>query len=135
MGRAFFGLSALVVAVIVVGCDGAGSQRKKMEGAEAPNWPALQAMNEQNGLMTVGMGLQMEGPKSAKKAAAAPQFKQLVDNLETESIPSKFATSARETAKKDLVESLRKIADAGSDDEIKALWAKVQESMKTLGTP
>lgn len=135
MVRAVFGLSALVMALIVVGCDGAGSQRRKMEGKQAPNWPALQAMKDQGGLMMVGMSMEKQGPKAAKQAAAAPAFKQLVDNLEKEAIPSSFATSARETAKKDLVESLRKIAEAGSDDEIKKLWEKAQASMKTLSEP
>lgn len=124
-----------LLALMIVGCDGSASQRSRMEGKQAPNWPALQAMKDQGGLMTVGMSLQMQGPQAAKAAAAAPQFKQLLDNFEKEPIPSEFSTPARETAKKDVVESLRKLAEAGSDAEIKTLWEKAQEGMKVLSSP
>jgi len=134
VGRLLAGLSALVVAC-VVGCGGAGSQRAKLEGKEAPYWPALQAMKDQGGLMTVGMSMQMQGPKAAKQAAAAPAFKQLLDGFEKEGIPSKFSTPAREAAKKDFVDSLRKLAEAGSDEEIKTLWDKTQASMQAMSAP
>ena len=103
-----------------------------MEGPAAPNWPALQAMNAEGGLITVGMSMQMQGPKAAQKAAAAPAFNQLLDNFEKEAIPSEFSTAEREAAKKSLVESLRGLAKAGSDDEIKALWEKAQESTRKM---
>ena len=133
MARASLGLSALVAVLIVAGCD--TGQKRKLEGQKAPDWPALQALRGEGGFVTVGMGLQMEGPQSAKKAAAAPSFKQLLDNFEKEPIPSSFSNAAREAAKKELVESLRKIAEAGSDSDIKALWEKAQGSMKTLSAP
>lgn len=106
-----------------------------MEGTRAPNWPALQALNDQGGMMTVGMALQMQGPAAAKKAAASPDFKKLLDNFDTTPIPSEFATSARQAAKKDLVESLQKLPDAGSDDEVKSLWEKARSSMQALTSP
>jgi hypothetical protein len=106
-----------------------------MEGARAPDWPALQAMNGDGGLIAVGMSMQTQGPQAAKEAAAAPEFKQLLDDLDKTPIPSEFATSAREAAKKDFVESLRKLAEADSDDEIKELWEKAKASMATLGSP
>ena len=83
--------------------------------------------------MTVGMSLQMQGPQAAKKAAAAPAFNQLLDSFEKEAIPSEFATAEREAAKKTFVESLRGIAKAASDDEIKTLWEKARESIGTMG--
>lgn len=124
-----------LLAVIVAGCSEAASTRKKLEGQQAPNWPALQALRDEGGIITVGMGMQMEGPKAAAKAAAAPRFKELLDSFEKEPIPSAFSTSKRQAAKKDLVDALRKIAAGGSDDEIKALWEKAQENLKTVGTP
>lgn len=120
-------------AVIVAGCSQTASTRKKLEGEQTPNWPALQALRDEGGITTVGMGMQMEGPKAAAKAAAAPRFKELLDAFEKEAIPFSFSTANREAAKKDLVDSLRKIAAGGSDDEIKALWAKAQENLKTVG--
>lgn len=125
----------VLLALVVVGCEGSGSQRKRMEGAQAPNWPALQALNDQGGMMTVGMALQMQGPAAAKKAAAAPEFKKLLDDFEATPIPSQFSNSARETAKKELVESLRKLPEAGSDAEAKELWEKARAAMQTLTTP
>ena len=80
MTRVFCLLALL--ALIVAGCDPGTSARKRMEGKAAPTWPALQAMTGPSGMMTVGMSLQMEGPQGAKKAAAAPAFNQLLDNLE-----------------------------------------------------
>ena len=133
MARAFCFLALL--AVIVAGCEPGASARKKMEGTRAPDWPALKAINGEGGLVTVGMSLQMQGPKGAKQAAAAPKFKQLLDDLEKAPIPSEFSTSARVAAKKDVVESLRKLAEAGSDNDIKELWEKTRASMQTLGTP
>jgi hypothetical protein len=129
-----FSLLALL-ALVVVGCTPGGDARKQMEGTEAPVWPALMAMNDDGGLMTVGMAMDMDGPNAAKEAAAAPQFKQLLEDLEKEPIPGKFSTPAREAAKTDFVESLRKLAEAGSDDEIKELWEKATASMATLGSP
>jgi hypothetical protein len=134
VARAFYLLAFL--ALIVAGCDASSSQRSRMEGSgTAPSWPALQALQGQDGIATVGMGMGRHGPKMGKKMAAEPRFKDVLDKFEKEPIPSKFATSARETAKKDLVESLRKMAEAGSDDEIKASWEKAQASMKTLNSP
>lgn len=133
MARVFYLLALL--ALIVAGCDPGASARKKMEGAAAPTWPALQAMTSEGGMMTVGMSLQMEGPQGAKKAAAAPAFNQLLDNLEKEAIPSQFSTPEREAAKKTFVESLRAMAKADSDDEIKALWEKVRDSMGKMTSP
>jgi len=133
VARAFCLLALL--ALIVAGCDPGTSARKKMEGAEAPTWPALQAMTGQGGMMTVGMSLQVEGPQGAQKAAAAPAFNQLLDNLEKEPIPSKFSTPERNAAKKAYVENLRAIAKGGSDDEIKALWEKARESMAAMTRP
>lgn len=133
MTRAFCFLPLLVL--LVAGCDPGASARKKMEGAPAPTWPALQALNGEGGMINVGMSMQREGPKAAQKAAAAPAFNQLLDNLEQEAIPSEFSTPAREAAKKDLVESLRKLAKAQSDDEIKALWDKTRENMGKLAGP
>jgi len=92
-------------------------------------------MNGDGGLITVGMSMQTQGPKGAKEAAAAPKFKQLLDDLDKTPIPSEFSTSAREAAKKDFVESLRKLPEAGSDDEVKELWEKAKASMSTLGAP
>jgi hypothetical protein len=122
-------------ALIVAGCDPGAGARKKMEGPRAPTWPALEALRGENGMMSVGMSLQMEGPAAAKLAATAPTFKQLLDDFEKQPIPSAFSTTARETAKKDLVETLRKLPQAASDDEIKALWEQATGSMKTVGTP
>ncbi len=133
MARAFSLLALL--ALVVAGCTPGGTTKKQMEGTEAPDWPALAAMNGDGGLMTIGMGMDMDGPNAAKEAAAAPQFKQLLDDLEKTPIPGKWSTSAREAAKKDFVESLRKLAGAGSDDEIKELWEKATASMATLGSP
>jgi hypothetical protein len=128
-----FSLLALL-ALVVAGCTPGGAARKQMEGTEAPDWPALNAMNGDGGIMTVGMGMDMEGPNAAKEAAAAPTFKQLLDDFDKTPIPRKWSTSAREAAKKDFVESLRKLAEAGSDDEIKELWEKAKASMQTLGS-
>jgi hypothetical protein len=86
-------------------------------------------------MISVGMSMQMQGPKAAQQAAAAPKFKQLLDDLEKSTIPSRFSTPAREAAKKDLVAALRKVADGGPDEELKAQWEKARESMKTLGAP
>ena len=133
MTRAFCLLA--VLALIVTGCDPGTSARKRMEGKAAPTWPALQAMTGQGGMMTVGMSLEVEGPQAAKKAAGAPQFQQLLDNLEKEPIPGEFASSEREAAKKAFVENLRALAKAGSDDEIKALWDKARESMGGMTRP
>ena len=133
MARAICLLALL--ALIVTGCDPGSSARKRMEGTAAPTWPALQQMNDQGGLMTVGMSMQMGGPKEAQKAASAPAFKQLLDNLEKEAIPSTYSTAEREAAKKTFVESLRAIAKGGSDDEIKALWDKARESMGKMTSP
>jgi len=135
VARATLGLWVLALAVLVAGCDGGASQRRKLEGQQAPTWPALQAFQGEGGFVTVGMGIDREGPQSAKKAAAAASFKQLLDNLDKEPIPSSFATAAREAAKKDVVDSLRKLAEAGSDDEIKKLWEKAKASMQTLTSP
>ena len=126
---------AMGAAMIVAGCDAASSQRKKMEGSGAPpSWPALQAFRDPGGFDTVGMGMDREGPAAGKKAAADPTFKKLLGDFEKEPIPTKFATSARETAKKALVESLRKLPDA-SDNDAKELGKKATESMTTLITP
>lgn len=133
MARTFYLL--VLLALIVAGCDPGSNARKQMEGARAPDWPALQAMKGDGGLMTVGMSMQMEGPAGAQKAAAAPAFGQLLDNFEKEAIPSEFATVERQAAKKALVESLRGIAKGGSDDEIKALWEKAQQSMSAIAKP
>jgi hypothetical protein len=124
-----------LLAVIAAGCDPASSTRKKLEGPKTPNWPAKQALQDEGGIITVGMGIQMEGPKAGAKAAAAPRFKELLDKFEKEPIPSAFSTPPREAAKKDLVENLRKMAAGGSDDEIKALWTKAQENLKALAAP
>jgi hypothetical protein len=124
-----------LLALIVVGCDPGADARKKMQGTRAPEWPALQAMNSQGGLMTVGMAMDTQGPKAAQEAAAAPEFKQLLDNFDLQAIPSEFSTSEREAAKKAFVESLRGIAEGGSDEEIKALWEKARESMGIIGRP
>lgn len=128
--RAFY--LVVLLALLVAGCDPGAGAKKQMEGARAPDWPALQAMKGDGGLMTVGMAMQMEGPKGAQKAAAAPAFSQLLDNFEKEAIPSEFATAERQAAKKTFVESLRGLAKAGSDDEIKALWEKAQASMSAI---
>ena len=133
MARAFSLLALL--ALVVAGCSPGGAARKQMEGTRAPDWPALTAMNGDGGLITVGMSMQTQGPKGAKEAAAAPKFKQLLDDLDKTPIPSEFSTSAREAAKKDFVESLRKLPEAGSDDEVKELWEKAKASMSTLGAP
>ena len=106
-----------------------------MEGTPAPTWPALQAMNGEGGMMTVGMSMQMGGPKEAQKAAAAPAFTQLLDSFEKEAIPGTFASPARDEAKKTFVESLRGIAKGGSDDEIKALWQKALDSKAAIMKP
>ena len=83
----------------------------------------------------VGMGMQMEGPSTAKKAAAAPKFQELVDAFDKEPIPSSFATPARQAAKKNVVEALRKLPQAASDDEAKKLWQEVQDNMQTISAP
>jgi hypothetical protein len=128
-------LLALVVALIVAGCDASSSAKRKMEGQKAPSWPALDALAGDGGMQPIGMSLQMENsPKAAKKAAADPKFKELLDNFEKEAIPFTFSTAAREAAKKDLVESLRKIADA-SDSDVKAIWEKATASLGTLKSP
>lgn len=133
MGRAFCSLALL--ALLVAGCEPGASARRQMEGAKAPDWPELQALQGDGGLMVVGMALDREGAKAATKAAAAPQFKQLVDAFEKAPIPSGYATAARETAKKNIVDSLRKVAEGGSDEELKSLWQKVRENMKTVTSP
>ena len=133
MARVFCLLALL--ALIVAGCDPGSSARKRMEGKAAPTWPALQAMTGPSGMMTVGMSLEVEGPQAAKKAAGAPAFQQLLDNLEKEPIPGEFATPERNAAKKAFVENLRGLAKAGSDDEIKALWEKTRESMGKMTSP
>ena len=133
MARASYLLALL--ALIVAGCDPGASARKKMEGVRAPDWPALQALRGEGGIMSVGMSLDMQGPKAGKQAAAAPRFKELLDAFEKEPIPSGFSTAAREAAKKDLVETLRKLAQAGSDQEIKSLWQQALESIKKVGQP
>jgi hypothetical protein len=106
-----------------------------MEGTAAPEWPALKALQGDGGIMTVGMSMDMQGPKAAQQAASAAKFKELVDNLEKEPIPSEFSTPEREAAKKEIVENFRKIAAGGSDDEIKAAWEKVRGNMQTLTLP
>lgn len=133
MARAFCLLALL--ALLAAGCDPGTSARKRMEGTSAPTWPALQAMTSEGGLITVGMSMQAQGPQAAKKAAAAPPFQQLLDNLEKEAIPRGFSTGEREAAKKDFVESLRRLAEAGSDGEITALWDKARESMEAMTRP
>ena len=133
MARVFCLLALL--ALIVAGCDPGTSARKRMEGKAAPTWPALQAMTGPSGMMTVGMSLEVEGPQAAKKAAEAPAFQQLLDNLEKEPIPSEFSTPERNAAKKAFVENLRALAKAGSDDEIKALWEKARDSMGKMASP
>lgn len=133
MARAFYLLALL--ALIMAGCDPGANARKTMEGTRTPDWSALQAINGQGGLMTVGMAMDTQGPSAAQQAAAAPEFKQLLDNFDLQAIPSEFSTPEREAAKKTFVESLRKIAEGGSDDEIKALWEKARDSMGIIGRP
>lgn len=124
-----------LLALVLAGCDPGQSAAKKMQGKAPPTWPALEALKGPEGIMTVGMSMDREGPKTAQKAAAAPTFKQLVDDFEKAPIPSSFATSEREAAKKELVASLRKLAEGGPDDELEALYEKARESMKILSSP
>lgn len=133
MARSFVLLALL--ALIVAGCDPGASAKKQMEGTRAPDWPALKAMNGQGGLMTVGMAMDTQGPKAAQEAAASPAFTQLLDNFDLAAIPSEFSTAEREAAKKAFVESLRAIAKGGSDEDLKAHWQKVRDSMGIIGRP
>ncbi len=124
-----------LLTLVLLGCDAASSQKARMQGTPAPNWPALSALNSESGMMSVGMALQMQGPAAAKQAAAAPEFKKLLDDFDKAGVPSQFANAARQSAHKELVESLRKLPDAASDDEVKSLWEKARASMQTLTTP
>ncbi len=133
MARTFCLLALL--ALVVAGCDPGTNARKKMEGPSAPTWPALQAVQGEGGLMAVGMSLDTQGPSAAKQAAATPRFKELLDGFEKAPIPSEFSTAAREAAKKDIVETMRKFPDAASDAEVKELWQKVRGAMMKVGSP
>lgn len=124
-----------LLALIVAGCEPGGSAKKQMEGSAAPTWPALQALQGDGGLMVVGMALGREGPKAAQDAASSPKFKELVDNFEKAPLPTGYASAARETAKKNVVEALRKIAQGGSADELKTLWKQVQDNMTAVTAP
>lgn len=125
----------LALLVTLAGCSPGASARKKMEGPQTPSWPALEALRGDAGIINIGMSMQTQGPKGAQRAAAAPSFVQVVDNLDKEAIPSEFATTEREAAKKAFVEAARQLAKAASDDEIKTLWETMRKNMEAMGQP
>lgn len=120
------------VTLMLVGCG--SDPAETMQSQEAPTWPALDAL-QQDGIMGIGMEMDMQGPKAAQQAASRPDVKKLVDDFANESIPSKFATSEREAAKTQLVQDLKKFSEGGTDEELKALWEKIGASVKVLTTP
>jgi len=118
------------------GCDPGQSAARKMQGESAPMWPALEALTSgDESMSSVGMGMDRGGPAEARKAASSARFKELLDDFEKTPIPSSFATSERELAKKELVANLRKVAEDGPDSEVKAAYDKARENMKILASP
>ncbi|MBL7044951.1 MAG: hypothetical protein ISR77_40365 [Pirellulaceae bacterium] len=123
-----------LLAFVLLMLAGCGNPAAKMQSQETPNWPALDAL-QQDAIIGIGMGMDMGGPKEAQRATSTPAFKKVVDDFANAPIPSKFATSEREAAKTQLVENLRKFSQGGSDDELKALWEQIGANVKTLTTP
>lgn len=117
---------------VLVGCGNDAQER--MGGTVAPSWPELATLQD-TCITAIGMGMDMEGPKSALQAASAPAFKEAIDGFEGTPIPSQFASGARESAKTELIKNLRAFAEGGTDDELKALWDKIQQNVKTLTAP
>jgi hypothetical protein len=117
--------------LLLVGCGSDPAQ--KMQSQTAPSWPALDVL--QQSISGMGMAMDMEGPAAAQRDAAKPDFQQIIDEFASQPIPSEFSTPARETAKTQLVEDLKKFSEGGTDEELKALWEKIGAGIKTLTTP
>jgi len=131
-------VSVAFVIAYISGCGG-GPTPGLTKQQETIAWPALDAI--QAPMISMGIHRTADSGDVAgfKKAATDPKLAELVDNLEKEPIPSKWASPAREQAKKDTVDAYRSLIEMAqgspSAKDIKAKAAEVGTLRSKLADP
>ena len=127
----------LMVCVLSLGCANDTSHLSKP--TETVTWPALNAMNDPAISMGLIMPSQMGDFKTCRKNAADPKLAELVSALDTEVIPEKYASPARDAAKRKVVLAYRSLMlnakSNGSEQDLKQALADVKSGMAALADP
>ncbi|HID23135.1 MAG TPA: hypothetical protein EYP14_12135 [Planctomycetaceae bacterium] len=124
-------LAACCLALVLVGCGGAGSQaEKKLGGGPEPlDWPALDTL-EADALMGVQYPLEQDDIAGAKEAAKGDEFKAAVEAFEKAEVPSRVAPQQKE----EIVKQLKALMEAanGDDAAFKEALDKVNAAIRAV---
>lgn len=127
----------LLSASMFIGCSNVSSELSKP--TEVVTWPALQALQSPDIHMGIIRSAQMNDMKGLKAHASDPKLDELVKKLEDEPIPSKFASKAREDAKKQLVGEYRALISGAkgmaSGPDMKRTVQSITESLTKITDP
>ncbi|NOX56574.1 MAG: hypothetical protein GXP27_19450 [Planctomycetes bacterium] len=117
-------LAACCLALVLVGCGGAGSQaEKELGGGPAPlDWPALDTL-EADALMGIQYALEQDDIAGAKEEAKGEEFKAAVEAFEKAEVPSKVTPQQKE----EIIKQLKALMEAASGDD-----AAFQEALKKV---
>jgi hypothetical protein len=122
---------------LCLGCGGPSPELTKP--VEAVTWPALEAIQSPDVSMGIHRAAETGDVAGFKSAGGNPQLKELVDKFEAEPIPQKFASPAREEAKKAMVDAYRavieKAAGSPSPSEMKSLKEALSDASVKLTDP
>lgn len=127
----------LLSASMFIGCNNVSPELSKP--TEVVTWPALQALQAPEINMGIIRSAQMNDLKGLKTVATDPKLDELVKKLEDEPIPSKFASKAREDAKKQLVGEYRALISGAkgtaSGPDLKQTVESITQSLTKITDP
>lgn len=130
--RRLIGLVALAPVLLALGC-GSAAQEEMGSGSAPTEWPAMQELEGENGLMAVGYAGERGDWGAAAEQAASDQFVAVVDKFEQSQLPSAYSdrTSEKEAAVKAL-RDLISAAQSGDQAAVEEAWKSVSEKMAAL---
>ena len=114
MNRRHSLFSAMFVMSLIIGCG--GSSREMSQPTKAVSWPAQKALMDLKILMPIGMAIQTKNVAEARTACSSPDVEKAVDDFEKAEVPKAFASPARETAKKAVVDAYKAMISKGKSN-------------------
>jgi hypothetical protein len=123
--------------LMISGCSNVKPELSKPP--EVVTWPALQALQSPDINMGIVRSAQMKDFKSLKANLADAKLEEAVKKFEDEPIPSKFASPAREEAKKNVVKEYKYLISSSkgmaSNNDLKSGVDALQQSIAKLTDP
>lgn len=127
----------LLCLVVCAGCSNVSPELSKP--TETVTWPELQALQSPDISMGIIRPMQMRDFKTMKTNLADPKIEELVKKFEASTIPSKFASKAREDAKGKVVSEYKMLISAakgtGSNNDLKSGGESLLQSLAKLQDP